>query len=717
MLRTLALVTVGQQHRQAAQPAPFALSGGDELIDDDLGIVGEIAELGLPDYHHPGRRTGIAIFEAQHAFLRQQRVVDAERGGRLRQMFQRSPEFAGHLIMKRGMPMEECTAPDILATESDRITLLQQRRIRQRFGESPIHGCFPGRHGLAAFDDGRRPWMQGKAGRQAEKFISQCLNGIQRQTRVIRRSPLLTDKLRPNRLGVDFCVIDQRAGHDVVPVQRRLVILLQGALIGSADDAGGNQPFGVQATHRRLLADEFVHDRLGDGGLVRLVMPVTAVADQVNDHVPVELHPVIDRQPRDEDHRLRIVAVHMEHRRLDHVGDIGTVQGGSGVERVAGGEADLVVDDDVQRAPGGVGPGFRHVQRFHHHALAGKGRVAVDQDGHHLVLAVVRPAILAGAHRTLDDRIDDFQMRGIEGQGRMHRAVAGENVGRKAHVIFDVARAGKRRTDRRALEFLEQRTGLLAEDVDQHVQPAPVRHANHDLANALLAGAFQRFVQQRDQAFRALKGKPFLADILAVQIALDALGGGQGRQQRPLFIGLRVGPAPGVLESRLNPVLDVAVDDMHVLGADVLAIGLPQQRQNFTQGQAAGVMQDVDVEMPVQILLSQAIVGRVQILQAVDRARGQRVVAGDLMAAASVLIDKLVHRRLLAQGGLDLRLLFSQVHRPGVPRGRKFRRGLLNQAEFFPPARIDRVGIAQKALVEILEKAQVVLGDRRRAFE
>ena len=37
MFGALSLVTVGQEHDQAAGPAPFGLGRGDELVDDDLG--------------------------------------------------------------------------------------------------------------------------------------------------------------------------------------------------------------------------------------------------------------------------------------------------------------------------------------------------------------------------------------------------------------------------------------------------------------------------------------------------------------------------------------------------------------------------------------------------------------------------------------------------------------------------------------------------------
>ena len=48
VLRTLALVAMRQEQREARQPAPLRLARADELIDDDLRAIAEIAELRLP---------------------------------------------------------------------------------------------------------------------------------------------------------------------------------------------------------------------------------------------------------------------------------------------------------------------------------------------------------------------------------------------------------------------------------------------------------------------------------------------------------------------------------------------------------------------------------------------------------------------------------------------------------------------------------------------
>jgi hypothetical protein len=112
----------------------------------------------------------------------------------------------------------------------------------------------------------------------------------------------------------------------------------------------------------------------------------------------------------------------VEDRRFDHFGDVGTVQGRTRVARIAGGETDLIVDDDVKRSAGVETARLRELQRLHDDALTGKCRVPVDLHRHHAVTQGVAAAFLPRTHRTLDYRINNLEMRGIERQGDVHVA-------------------------------------------------------------------------------------------------------------------------------------------------------------------------------------------------------------------------------------------------------------------------------------------------------
>ena len=158
------------------------------------------------------------------------------------------------------------------------------------------------------------------------------------------------------------------------------------------DHAFGDQPVGVELARARMLVDLLVHQRLRDHRLVGLVVAEPAEADEVDEHVLVEALPVVERELGGEQARLGIVAVDVEDRRLDHLRDVGAVERAAHVARIGRREADLVVDDDVDRAAGVVAARLRHVQAFLHDALPGDRGVAVDQHRQHLVAARVAGA-------------------------------------------------------------------------------------------------------------------------------------------------------------------------------------------------------------------------------------------------------------------------------------------------------------------------------------
>src|ERR1700722_6139224 len=49
MFRSLAFVAVGQEQDDAGEQVPLGLAGADELVDDGLGNVDEVAELSFPE--------------------------------------------------------------------------------------------------------------------------------------------------------------------------------------------------------------------------------------------------------------------------------------------------------------------------------------------------------------------------------------------------------------------------------------------------------------------------------------------------------------------------------------------------------------------------------------------------------------------------------------------------------------------------------------------
>jgi len=90
VFRSLSLVAVRQQHHHAAVALPLRVAANDELVDDHLRPVGEVAELRLPHHQGVGGVRGVAEFKAEHRRLGQQTIVNAETG-----LFTRTARLSG----------------------------------------------------------------------------------------------------------------------------------------------------------------------------------------------------------------------------------------------------------------------------------------------------------------------------------------------------------------------------------------------------------------------------------------------------------------------------------------------------------------------------------------------------------------------------------------------------------------------------------------------
>ena len=258
-----------------------------------------------------------------------------------------------------------------------------------------------------------------------------------------------------------------------------------------------------------MRADRLVHQRLGERRLVAFVVAEAPVAEHVDDDGMLELLPELGRDLGGVDHGLGIVAVHMEDRRLDHLGDVGRIRRRTRIARI-GGEADLVVDDEMHGAAGAVAAQAGEAEAFRDHALPGERGVAVDQQRHHhgAVLAGRAVVVLLGAHLAERDRHHDLEMRGIGGQREMHLVAVELAVGRRAEVILHVAGAfDVARRRRAALELVEDHAVRLLHHLRQHVEPAAMRHADDDLLHAERAAALDDLLERRDHRLRRRRGR------------------------------------------------------------------------------------------------------------------------------------------------------------------------------------------------------------------
>ena len=91
---SLSLVAVREQQHDARLLAPLLLGRRDELVDDGLGAVGEVAELRLPQHERVGALDRVAVLEGHRGVLAEQRVVDPELGLVVAEVRERDPLLA-----------------------------------------------------------------------------------------------------------------------------------------------------------------------------------------------------------------------------------------------------------------------------------------------------------------------------------------------------------------------------------------------------------------------------------------------------------------------------------------------------------------------------------------------------------------------------------------------------------------------------------------------
>ncbi|MNU43136.1 hypothetical protein D3C71_319130 [compost metagenome] len=596
------------------------------------------------------------------------------------------------------MTLREGAAHRVLARQADVVALLQQRGEGQALGRGPVD-VLAAVDGLAtALHDTLQRLVDvdvvGDLG-QAVTIVLELGGrdgGVATLGGVVR---LLGAQALPLAVQpVGLVGLEDLAGLEL-GVEEGLEAGDLGVDLGLGQDALGDQTLGVDLARRRLGADLRIHQRLGEGGIVAFVVAEAAVAEHVHHRVLVELLTVFRRHLGGEDDRFRVVAVDVEDRGLDHQRHIRRIGRRARVAR-AGGEADLVVDDEVQGAAGAVALQPHQGEALGHHALAGEGGVAVDQQGHDLGTVqhpfIVRLADidlgladvegLLGARLAQDDRVDDFQVRRVGRQRQVDLLAVELAVRRGAHVVFDVARTfDVRGHGRTALELVEDGLVGLAHDGGERVQAAAVGHAEDDLVNAQVAAALDHLLQGRDHGLAAVQAEALGAGEALVQEAFKALGLDQLVQDGQLAF-----PGEGVLlelvrafKALLQPGFLFRLGDVHVLHADVAAVGALEDLQHLTDRAGLQAQDAVQEDRAVHVGGGEAVEfgGQLGVFdRLLDTQRVQRrlqVAAHAVAADQHQGADRVMGGGAHVGGGQPARGVSSQIPRSG---GRRTRTGL-----------------------------------------
>ena len=115
VLGALPFITMRQQKRQARHAQPLAFARRDELVDQDLRRVAEIAELRLPEHERFGIGQRNAVFKPQNRHLGERAVMHFEARLVVADILQRDVFIFIILVVPDRMAVRKCAAPHILA--------------------------------------------------------------------------------------------------------------------------------------------------------------------------------------------------------------------------------------------------------------------------------------------------------------------------------------------------------------------------------------------------------------------------------------------------------------------------------------------------------------------------------------------------------------------------------------------------------------------------
>ena len=219
-----------------------------------------------------------------------------------------------------------------------------------------------------------------------------------------------------------------------------------------------------------------------------------------------------------------------------------------------------------------------------------------DREGDaRIVVALARGAVgLLRARPSLDDRIDRLEVARV-GDER-DRDVAGRRRARPlgAEVVLDVAAASLLARDDGldrplALELAQDRLVRPPDDVREDVEPAAMRHPEHDLVGAVRRCQLDRLVEHRDHHVEALDGELLLPEEGAPQVALHPLYLAQAPEQPHPLVARERAPVAARLDRLPQPDPLLVVGDVLDLVRDRPGVRLAQPRQRIGERLALDV--------------------------------------------------------------------------------------------------------------------------------
>jgi len=214
-------------------------------------------------------------------------------------------------------------------------------------------------------------------------------------------------------------------------------------------------------------------------------------------------------------------------------------------------------------------------------------------------------------------------------------------VRRGAEVVLDVTCALEVVGLRRAtLELGQNCLERLLHQVRQHVQAPAVRHADHDVFDALPCGTANDHLEGCHHHLATVEPEALRALVLLVEELLETLRDRQPLEDRELALRMDLAAMLGALQVVLDPGPLDRVLQVHELEADAPAIVPAQHGQDLSQRRALEPELAVDEDWPVVVALREAVARRVEVSMRGYRLELQRVEIRLEMTAHAISPDQ-----------------------------------------------------------------------------
>ena len=162
-----------------------------------------------------------------------------------------------------------------------------------------------------------------------------------------------------------------------------------------------------------------------------------------------------------------------------------------------------------------------------------------------------------------------------------------------------------------AFELLEELLGILAHDVDQHVEATTVRHTKDHAVHTVVSGGTQNLIDDWNHRLSAFETETLCTDILCCEELFERFCSVQTLKDAKFLVKRRRERDPFHL--RLQPTLLFCVLDVHVLNTNGAAVRIAKNSEKFIKLHLAATSNAAGEKLALEVPDGEAVMLRVKI--------------------------------------------------------------------------------------------------------